>query len=55
MTGTKVAQGIQVVPNLLHEAKPVLERFCLRLNITGWSGHVTITMHRDNWLGLRVY
>jgi len=29
MTGPKVAQRIQVVSILLHEAKPVLELFCL--------------------------
>jgi len=30
MTGPKVAQRIQVVSTLLHEAKPVLGLFCLR-------------------------
>jgi len=37
-----MAQCIQVgiVSILLHEAKPVLGLFCLRLNTTGWSGHV---------------
>jgi len=35
MTGTKAARRIQVVPNLLHEAKPVLELFCLHLNTIG--------------------
>jgi len=32
MTGPKVAQRIQVVPNLLHQAKLVLGLFCLHLN-----------------------
>jgi len=31
MTGPKVAWRIQVLSILLHEAKPVLELFCLRL------------------------
>jgi len=50
MTGLKVAQHIQVVSILLHEAKRVLGLFCLHLNTIGWSGHVTSTIHRDNWL-----
>jgi len=36
----KVAQRIQVVSILLHEAKPVLGLFCLHLNAIGGSGHV---------------
>jgi len=48
-----VAQCIQVVSILLHEAKPVLGLFWLHLNTIGWSGHVTSTICRDNyWLGL---
>jgi len=35
MAGPKVAQRIQVVYILLHEAKPVLGLFCLHLNIIG--------------------
>jgi len=40
MTGTKVAQHIQVVSILLYEAKPVLGLFFLHLNTISWSGHV---------------
>jgi len=40
MTGPKVAQRIQVVSILLHEAKTMLGIFCLHLNVIGWSGHV---------------
>ena len=40
MTGPKVAQRIQVVSILLHEAIPLLGLFCLHLNTTGWNGHV---------------
>jgi len=35
MTGPKVAQCINVVSILLHEAKPVLGIFCLHLNTIG--------------------
>jgi len=35
MTGPKVAQCIQLVSTLLHEAKPVLGLFCLNLNTIG--------------------
>jgi len=35
MTGSKVAQHIQVVSILLHEAKLVLGLFCLHLNTIG--------------------
>jgi len=37
MTGAKgkVAQRIQVVSSLFHEAKPVLGLFCLHLNTIG--------------------
>jgi len=48
-----VAQCIQVVSILLHEAKPVLGLFCLHLNTIHWSGHVTSTICRDNWLGFK--
>ena len=41
------------MPILLHEAKPVLALFCLHLNTIGWSGHVTITIRRDNWLAFK--
>ena len=40
MTGPKVAQRIQVVSILLHEAKAMLGIFCLHLNTIVWSGHV---------------
>jgi len=40
MTGPKVAQCIQVVSILLHEAKPMLGIFCLHLNAIDWRGHV---------------
>jgi len=53
MTGPKVAQCIQVVPILLHEAKPVLGLFCVHLNTIGWSGLETIAIRRDNWLGFK--
>jgi len=53
MTGPKVAQRIQVVSILLHEAKPVLGLIFLHLNTIGWSGHVTSTLHRGNWLGFK--
>jgi len=43
----------QVVSFLLHKAKPVLEIFCLHLNTIDWSGHVTSTLRRDNWLGFK--
>jgi len=39
MRGPKVAQRIQVVSILLHEAILVLGLFCLHLNTIGWSGH----------------
>jgi len=52
MTGPKC---IHVVSILFHEAKPMLGLFCLHLNTTGWSGHVTSTMRRDNLLGLKSY
>jgi len=45
-----VAQGIQVVFILLHEAKPVLGLFCLHLNKIG---NVTSSICRDNWLGFK--
>jgi len=35
MTGPKLAQRIQEVSILLHEAKPVLGLLCLHLNTTG--------------------
>jgi len=35
MTGSKVAQHIQVVSILLHEAIPVLGLFCFHLNTIG--------------------
>jgi len=35
MTRSKVAQRIQVVSILFHEAKPVLGLFCLHLNTVG--------------------
>jgi len=35
MTGPKVAQRIQVVSILLHEAKTMLGIFCLHLNVIG--------------------
>jgi len=35
MTGPKVTQRIQIVPILLHEAKPVLGLFWLHLNTVG--------------------
>jgi len=35
MTGLKVAQCIQAVSILLHEAKPVLGLFCVQLNTIG--------------------
>jgi len=35
MTGPKVAQCIQVVSILLHEAKTVMGLFCLQLNTIG--------------------
>jgi len=44
MTGSKVAQRIQVVPILLHEAKPVMGLFCLHLNTIRRSGHVATTI-----------
>jgi len=50
ITGPKVAQGIQVVFILLHEAKPVLGLFCLHLNKIG---NVTSSICRDNWLGFK--
>ena len=53
MTGLKVVQHTQVVSILLHEAKRVLGLFCLHLNTIGWSGHVTSTIHRDNWLAFK--
>jgi len=46
-------QRIQVVLILLHEAKAMLGLFCLQLNTVGWSGHVTSTIRRDNWLGFK--
>ena len=46
-------QPIQVVSILLHEAKTMLGLFCLQLNIIGWSGRVTNTIRRDNWLGFK--
>jgi len=46
-------QRIQVVSILLHEAKAMLELFCLQLNIIGGSGRVTSTIRRDNWLGFK--
>jgi len=61
MTGPKMAQHIQVVSILLHEAKRVLGLFCLHLNTIRRSGHVTSTIRRDNllgfkslWLGFRI-
>ena len=48
-----VAQRIQVVSILLHEAKHVLRLFCLHLNTIDWSGHVSSTIRRDNWLGFK--
>jgi len=35
MTAPKMAQRIQIVSILLHEAKPVLGLFCLHLNTVG--------------------
>jgi len=40
MTGSKVAQRIQVVSILHHEAKLVLGLFCFHLNAIGWSGFI---------------
>ena len=57
MTGPKVAQCIQVVSILLHEAKPVLGLFWLHLNTIGWRGHVTNTVQYAETIGWgsRVY
>jgi len=57
MTGPKMVQGIQIVSILLHEAKPVLGLFCLHLNTTGWSSHVTSTVQYAETIcwGFRVY
>ena len=48
-----MAQRIQVMSILLHEAKVDLGLFCLHLNTIGSSGHVTSTIRRDNWLGFK--
>ena len=53
MTGPKMAQHIQIVSILLHEAKPVLGLFCLHLNTIGWSDLATTTIRRDNLLGFK--
>jgi len=54
MTRLKVAQRIQVVSTLLHEAKPMLGLFCLHLNTIGWSGHVASTFQKETQL-FRIY
>jgi len=51
VTGPKVAQRIQVVSILLHEAKPVLGLFCLHSTITGSSGHVTSRLQYAEAIG----
>ena len=48
-----MAQRIQVVSILLHEAKPVLGLSCLWLKTIGRNGHVTSTICRENWLGFK--
>jgi len=53
MTGPKVAQRIQVVSILLHEAKAVLGLFCLHLNLIGSDIVETVTSETETCLKFR--